>query len=136
MVVGDLPKPGDVIGVRYRIESLLGKGGMGAVFAAVNQATGRAVAIKWMLPSAARTKEAVARFLAEARATAKIEHPNVIQILDVGQDGDAPFLVMERLRGRSLAERLERGRLSPEETLAVLIPALRGIAEAHAEGII
>ena len=135
-MVGDLPKPGDVIGVRYRIESLLGKGGMGAVFAAVNQATGRAVAIKWMLPSAARSKEAVARFLAEARATAKIEHPNVIQILDVGQDGDAPFLVMERLRGRSLAERLERGRLSPEETLAVLIPALRGIAEAHAEGII
>ncbi len=136
MVDSELPKPGDVIGVRYRIESMLGQGGMGAVFAAVNQATGRAVAIKWMLPGAARSKESLARFLSEARATAKIEHPNVIQILDVGQDGDAPFLVMERLRGRSLAERLERGRLSPEETLSVLIPALRGIAEAHSEGII
>ncbi len=132
----ELPKPGDLIGVRYRIESMLGKGGMGAVFAAVNQATGRAVAIKWMLPGAARSQESLARFLAEARATAKIEHPNVIQILDVGQDNHAPFLVMERLRGRSLAERLAHGRLSTHETLSVLIPALRGIAEAHSEGII
>ncbi len=133
----ELPKPGDLIGVRYRIEKVLGQGGMGAVFAAVNQATGRAVAIKWMLPGAARSQESVARFLAEARATAKIEHPNVIQILDVGQDGAAPFLVMERLRGCSLADRLERhGRMTPAETLSVLIPACRGVAEAHTEGII
>jgi serine/threonine-protein kinase len=137
MVESELPKPGDVVGVRYRIESVLGQGGMGAVFAAVNQATGRAVAIKWMLPGAARSQESLARFLAEARATAKIEHPNVIQILDVGQDGPCPFLVMERLRGRSLADRLEKhGRMTPEETLSVLIPACRGVAEAHAEGII
>ncbi|MEZ4336121.1 MAG: protein kinase [Sandaracinaceae bacterium] len=131
-----LPQPGDLIGVRYRIESLLGQGGMGAVYAAVNQATGRAVAIKWMLPGAARSKESLARFLAEARATAKIEHPNVIQILDVGQDGDAPFLVMERLRGESLADRLQRGALSVEETLDVMIDACKGVHEAHLEGII
>lgn len=137
MVQSELPKPGDVVGVRYRIESMLGEGGMGAVFAAVNQATGRAVAIKWMLPGVARSQEALARFLAEAQATAKIEHPNVIQILDVGQDGSCPFLVMERLRGRSLADRLEKqGRMTPQETLAVLIPACRGVAEAHSEGII
>ncbi|MCB9594176.1 MAG: protein kinase [Sandaracinaceae bacterium] len=131
-----LPQPGDLIGVRYRIESLLGQGGMGAVYAALNQATGRAVAIKWMLPGAARSKESLARFLAEARATAKIEHPNVIQILDVGQDGDAPFLVMERLRGESLADRLERGPLGVEETLDVMIDACKGVHEAHLEGII
>ncbi|MBX3274911.1 MAG: protein kinase [Sandaracinaceae bacterium] len=131
-----LPKPGDLIGVRYRIESLLGQGGMGAVYAAINQATGRAVAIKWMLPGAARSKESLARFLAEARATAKIEHPNVIQILDVGQDGEAPFLVMERLRGESLADRLQRGPLSVEETLDVMIDACKGVHEAHLEGII
>ncbi|HJL14254.1 MAG TPA: serine/threonine-protein kinase [Sandaracinaceae bacterium LLY-WYZ-13_1] len=137
MAQSELPKPGDLIGVRYRIESLLGQGGMGAVFAAVNQATGRAVAIKWMLPGAARSKESLARFLAEARATARIEHPNVIQILDVGQDGDAPFLVMERLRGESLAERLKRaGRMTPDEALRMLIPACKGLAEAHSEGII
>ncbi|MFK7989648.1 MAG: serine/threonine protein kinase [Sandaracinaceae bacterium] len=131
-----LPNPGDLIGVRYRIEELLGRGGMGAVFAAVNQATGRAVAIKWMLPGAARSQESLARFLSEARATAKIEHPNVIQILDVGQDGDAPFLVMERLRGESLAERLARGPLGMRQTLQEMIPACQGIAEAHSEGII
>ncbi len=132
----DLPQPGQRIG-RYRVEKLLGEGGMGAVFAATNDVTGRAVAIKWMLPAMARSAEAVARFLAEARATARIEHPNVIQVLDVGQDGPAPFLVMERLRGESLGERLERvGRLSVAETLEVMIPACRGIAEAHTEGII
>ena len=110
---------------------------MGAVFAATNDVTGRAVAIKWMLPAMARSAEAVARFLAEARATARIEHPNVIQVLDVGQDGPAPFLVMERLRGESLGERLERvGRLSVGETIEVMVHACRGIAEAHAEGII
>lgn len=136
-MAGDaLPKPGDLIGVRYRIESMLGQGGMGAVFAAVNQATGRSVAIKWMLPGAARSQESLARFLAEARATAKIEHPNVIQVLDVGQAGECPFLVMERLRGRSLGERLTRGRLSPHETLSVILPACRGVAEAHNEGIL
>ena len=132
----ELPKPGHQIG-RYAIEKLLGEGGMGAVFAATNQITGRAVALKWMLPAMARSDAHVARFLAEARATARIEHPNVIQIIDVGQDGPAPFLVMERLRGQSLGERLrEAGRLSVAETLRVMTPACRGIAEAHVEGII
>jgi hypothetical protein len=132
----DLPKPGDTIGVRYEIEHLLGQEGMGAVFAATNRATGRAVAIKWMLPSVARSREAVERFLVEARATARIEHPNVIGVLDVGQDGDAPFLVVERLRGESLGDRLARGRLGVRETLAVLVAACRGVAEAHGEGIV
>ena len=137
MAEEELPKPGDLVGVRYRIESMLGQGGMGAVFAAVNQATGRAVAIKWMLPGAARSQESLARFLSEARATAKIEHPNVIQILDVGQDGACPFLVMERLRGTSLADRLEKGgRLSVAETVSVILAACRGVAEAHNEGIL
>src|SRR5688572_291706 len=132
----ELPKEGDIIGVRYKIEKMLGQGGMGAVFAAVNQATGRAVAIKWMLPGAARSQESLARFLSEARATAKIEHPNVIQILDVGQDGACPFLVMERLRGSSLADRLQQGRLSVAETVSVILAACRGVAEAHNEGIL
>ncbi len=132
----ELPQPGSFIGGRYRIESLLGKGGMGAVFAAVNTATGRAVAIKWMLPKAADSAESLARFMAEARTTARIEHPNVIGVLDAGEDHGAPFLVMERLRGESLRQRLKRGRLGPDEALDVLIHACRGVAEAHAEGVI
>jgi serine/threonine-protein kinase len=131
----ELPAPGALIGGRYRIESMLGRGGMGAVFAAMNVATGRAVAIKWMLPRA-RSPESIARFLAEARATARIEHPNVISLLDAGEENGSPFLVMERLRGESLGERLKRGRLSPMEALDVAIAACRGVAAAHAEGIV
>jgi serine/threonine-protein kinase len=90
---------------------------MGAVFAGVNVVTGGAVAIKWLLPEAAAGPDAIARFIQEAQATARVEHPNVIGVLDAGQDGGAPFLVMERLRGSrcgSSARRLaERGPRSP-----------------------
>ncbi|MFT5354749.1 MAG: hypothetical protein ACI9KE_001957 [Polyangiales bacterium] len=136
-MMSDFPKAGDFVGGRYKVESLLGEGGMGAVFAAVNGATGRPVAIKWMRPQMAKSAEAIARFLAEARTTARIEHPNVIQILDVGQDGDAPFLVMERLRGESLGERLVREkRIAPAEAVDIIIAACNGVAEAHSEGIV
>jgi eukaryotic-like serine/threonine-protein kinase len=131
-----LPSLGSVIGGRYRIDDLLGQGGMGAVFAAVNLATGGAVAIKWLLPEAALSAEALERFVAEAHATSKIEHPNVISVLDAGQDGGSPFLVMERLRGESLQARIRRGPLTVVETLDVAIAACRGIAEAHNEGVL
>ncbi|HHH29300.1 MAG TPA: serine/threonine protein kinase [Polyangiaceae bacterium] len=132
-----LPKPGDVIADHYEIESLLGHGGMGAVYAAKHTRTGRAVAIKWMLPQAATSAEAVARFIAEAKVTARIEHPNVVHIYDFGESNGSPFLVMERLRGRSLREHLDTvGRLSPAEAVHLLVPAMRGVAEAHREGII
>ena len=132
-----LPQPGDVIAEHYEIEKLLGHGGMGAVFAAKQQRTGRAVAIKWMLPQAASSAEAVARFMAEAKVTARIEHPNVVHIYDFGEAHGSPFLVMERLRGRSLREHLDAvGRLSAAEAIHLLVPAMRGVAEAHREGII
>jgi len=132
-----LPQPGDVIAGHYRVDELLGHGGMGAVFAGKHTRTGRAVAIKWMLPQAAANSEAVARFIAEAKATAKIEHPNVVQIYDFGEADGSPFLVMERLRGRSLREHLDAvGRLTPAEAVHLLVPAMKGVAEAHREGII
>ncbi|HJL16910.1 MAG TPA: serine/threonine-protein kinase [Sandaracinaceae bacterium LLY-WYZ-13_1] len=132
-----LPQPGATIAEQYRIDELLGQGGMGAVFAGEHLRTGRAIAIKWMLPQAATNPEAVERFIAEARATARIEHPNVVHIYDFGQDLGSPFLVMERLRGESLRQRLDReGRLSPADAMRVLLPALRGVDEAHREGIV
>jgi serine/threonine-protein kinase len=132
-----LPQPGAVIGGQYRVDSLIGMGGMGAVFAGTHLRTGRAVAVKWMLPQAAASKEALQRFIAEAQATARIEHPNVVHIYDYGEDGGAPFLVMERLRGESLRARLERvGRLSAVDAVRLLLPAMRGVAEAHREGIV
>jgi serine/threonine-protein kinase len=134
--VVELPAPGSWIAGRYRVESLLGQGGMGAVFAATDTTTGRAVALKWLSPSTADSADAVLRFLAEARATAKIEHPNVVAVIDMGREGQAPFLVMERLRGESLGARLDRGRLDVVSALDIVIPACRGVAEAHREGVI
>jgi serine/threonine protein kinase len=132
-----LPVPGSMIGGRYRVEEALGQGGMGAIFAATNVATGRAVAIKLLLPQAALSPDALQRFLVEARATSRIEHPNVISVFDVGEEQGMPFLVMERLRGESLGARLERGgKLSLFEALDILIAACRGLAEAHREGVV
>lgn len=130
-----LPQAGQTLDGKYRIERLLGEGGMGAVFQGVNIATERPVAIKWLKPSLS-SREAVKRFLAEARITARIEHPNVIEILDMGQAGGAPYLVMELLRGESLAERIEEGPIPPAEAVEILIAATRGVAEAHREGVI
>jgi serine/threonine protein kinase len=131
----ELPRPGDVIAGRYRIESILGQGGMGAVFEASDAMSGRTVALKWLSPANVESADAVMRFMAEARAMAKIDHPNVISVIDVGREGQAPFLVLERLRGESLASRLRRGPLGVGEALEIVIAACRGLVEAHAEGV-
>jgi serine/threonine-protein kinase len=125
-----------VVADRYRIDSQLGAGGMGAVFAASNLLTGKRVALKWMLPAAARSPEIAERLLREAKAAARVSHPNIVDIYDVGSDGEAPFLVMELLSGEPLSARLERGRLSVEELPPLLLPALRGLAAAHRAGVI
>lgn len=110
---------------------------MGAVFRATHATSGRPVAIKWMLPGATADKSAIERFFAEARTMARIEHPNVVSVLDMGEDHGAPFLVMELLRGESLRQRLaRRGRLGVAEAVDTLLPAMRGVAEAHREGIV
>jgi serine/threonine protein kinase len=133
----DMPRPGDLIAARFRIEALLGEGGMGSVYAARDESTGRAVAVKFLARAIVTNAMAVSRFMEEARATSKIEHPNVIQVIDVGREGHQPFLVMERLRGESLRDRLTReGHLAPTDALDMLIPACRGVAEAHREGVI
>jgi serine/threonine protein kinase len=132
-----MPRQGDLIAGRYRVEAILGKGGMGAVYRAVHEGSGRPVAVKWMLPSATADESAIERFLAEARTMARIEHANVVQILDMGEERGAPFLVMELLRGESLRQRLaKRGRLGVAEAVDLLLPAMRGVAEAHREGIV
>jgi hypothetical protein len=132
-----LPQPGALIGGQYRIESRIGVGGMGAVFAATHVRTNRAVAVKWMLPQASTSADAIARFVVEAQATARIEHPNVVHVYDYGSDNGAPYLVMERLRGETLRARLDRlGRFSVDDAIRTLVPAMRGVAEAHREGIV
>jgi len=132
----DLPTIGDEIAGKYRVETVIGQGGMGAVYSARNMLTGKRVAIKWLLPEHAgsSTRE---RLLREARIACSIEHPNVVDIYDVGEHQGGLFLVMEYLRGQPLSDVLaERGRLDPEELIALLLPTMRGVHAAHQAGVI
>lgn len=131
-----MPKTGDLIADKYRIEQLIGVGGMGAVFSAIHQFTGKRVALKWMLPELARDADAVARFMREAHAAGRISHPNVVDVYDVGQHASSYFLVMEFLQGEPLTSALARRDLTPAEVLTLLLPAMRGVAAAHRQGVV
>ncbi|HET8934002.1 MAG TPA: protein kinase [Polyangiales bacterium] len=98
---GAPPWRGQIIGGKYRIEGLMGRGGMGAVFRATHVVTEKAVALKWMLHSGSED-QARRRFVREALAAGRIDHPNVVDVYDVGHEGDSTFLVMELLHGQTL----------------------------------
>src|SRR5687767_5110904 len=112
-----MPKAGEVIAGKYRIDNLIGEGGMGAVFAATHAVTGRRLAVKWLLPDIARNSDAVQRLFREAQAAGRIDHPNVVDVYDVGEHDGSPFLVMELLQGESLTRGLERGALKVPEII-------------------
>jgi len=136
MVVIGPGQPGLIAG-KYQIERLIGKGGMAEVFAAVNVRTGKRVALKRINPALAATDEARARFKREALAAGRINHPNVVTVFDVVEHQGATCLVMELLEGETLSQLLLRTKvLSPEVAITVLIPALRGVAAAHAHGVV
>jgi len=130
------PELGSVIADKYRVERLVARGGMGAVYAATHLVSGKRVALKWMLPSIGQIPGARERFIREACATARIDHPNVVDIYDVGDERGSVYLVMEYLHGETLSERLERERIPTQEAVALIIPALRGVAAAHSHGVI
>jgi serine/threonine-protein kinase len=126
---------GDTLG-RYRVVRALGAGAMGAVFEAVYDDIGRRVALKVLLPSLARREVARTRFFREARAAARVHHPGVVQVHDVDVEGEVVYFVMALLDGETLARRIERGPLTPAELVAVLSPALDGVAAAHEAGVV
>lgn len=134
--VNPSPEPGALIGNKYRIVHLLGAGGMGMVFQAEHQLTEKRVALKLLQPQYAARPEHVQRMLREAQASARIRHPNVVDVFDVGSHGDSLFLVMEYLEGETLTAKLARGLLPPQQVLALLLPAMRGVAACHAAGIV
>ena len=122
---------------RYSLVRLLGDGGMGAVYKAEDNVLRRFVAIKLLHPAAAANPAAVERFLREAQAAASIGHPNIIDILDFGEADGKPYLVMEYLRGRSLADVLQTdGPLDMKHACAVATHALAGLQAAHDRGIL
>lgn len=131
-----MPEPGQVIADRYRLGTILGTGAAGVVYEARHELIGRKVALKWLYPHFAANEVVAARFLREARAACTVDHPNVVEVYDAGRDRDSLFLVMERLYGEPLSDFLERGVARPQELVATLIPALRGVAAAHRKGVI
>jgi serine/threonine-protein kinase len=131
-------RPGDVLAGKYRIERVLGAGGMGVVAAAEHIELHERVALKLMLPEALENPEAVERFLREARAAVKIKGEHVAKVTDVGRlEGGEPYIVMEYLEGDDLSAVLaRRGTLPVEEAIEYVLQACEAIAEAHTLGII
>src|SRR5438128_3374368 len=121
---------------RYELGALLGHGGMGTVRDAVDRRLGRSVAVKILRADLAEQPRARRRFETEAHAAARLAHPNVVTVFDSGEDDGIPFLVMERLPGRTLADELTAGPLSPERARGVVREVLSALAAAHAAGII
>jgi serine/threonine-protein kinase len=129
---------GDLFDARFRVLSLLGRGGMGEVWSAVDELEGGRVAVKVLLEKAARKPDLVARFEREALIVASIESPYICRLLHSGRGPSGePYLVLEYLEGESLADRLKR---DPEYPCPELIPlidnVLEGLIEAHAKGVI
>jgi eukaryotic-like serine/threonine-protein kinase len=130
--------PGDVLAGKYRVERVLGVGGMGAVVLARHLDLDEPVAIKLLLPQYAPEGEPVERFLREARAAKKIRSPHVVQVHDVGRlENGAPFMVMEYLEGSDLAGYVEQhGPLPHTDAVGFVLQACEAIAAAHALGIV
>lgn len=128
-------RPGDSIGGRYRVLRHLGTGGMGQVFAAERLALGDEVAIKCISPDR-DTPKSRARFLREARAMARIRHPNVVQVFDFGEEAGLPCLVMELLQGPTLAEVLKHRRLTPAEAGHVFAQVCSAVEAGHRRGVV
>lgn len=129
---------GRIVGGRYAIDAVLGRGGMGVVYAGRHVTVGRAVAVKVLRSDLTRNAEALKRFEREAYAAAAIGHPNIVEVLDFGHsaEGDA-YLVMERLEGEDLASRLRRvGRLDVASAVSIARQVAEALGAAHAKGIV
>ncbi len=131
---------GELIDGRYQLNKLIASGGMASIYAGVDLRLDRPVAVKIMHEHLANDEEFVTRFIREAKATAALNHPNVVAIQDQGWNTggvQAVFIVMEYIEGFTLRDMLhERGRLSIDETLKVIVPVLNALNAAHQIGII
>jgi len=122
---------------KYEIQAEIGRGGMGAVYRGYDPDLERSVAVKVLAPHLVWEKEFVQRFLREARAAARLNHPHIVTIYDVGQQGERYYFVMEHLEGQTLTELIhQRGPLAPDEALALLRPLAAALDEAHRAGLV
>src|SRR5271163_4245719 len=136
---GRSSREGEVLAGKYRLDALLGAGGMGEVYRAENIGIGRGVAIKLLREEHGESSEVVMRFLREARAANIVRHPNVVDVLDIGQAEDGtPFIVQELLEGEDLGRYVHGrgGKIEAKEAIDLLLPAIDAVAYAHARGVL
>ena len=125
------------LGFQYELGRVLGRGGMGTVYFAREQALDREVAIKVLPPDVASTSDARERFLREARTAARLTHPNIVPLYTFGDTGSVLYYVMGFVDGESLEARLKRdGRVSPDDTQRILEELAGALAYAHEKGIV
>jgi beta-lactam-binding protein with PASTA domain/predicted Ser/Thr protein kinase len=131
------PLIGRLLDGRYRVEQRIAAGGMATVYRGVDTRLERSVALKVMHASLAADPEFTARFMREAKAVARLAHPNVVNVFDQGEDAGAVFLAMEYVPGLTLRDLLrERGALSPRTALDILEPVLAALGAAHRAGLV
>jgi serine/threonine protein kinase/Tol biopolymer transport system component len=121
---------------RYQVLDLLGAGGMGRVYRALDATLGREVAIKGLADAFRGDSTSLRRFEREARVLATLSHPNIAAIYGFEQLNGSPYLVLERIEGETLAQRLVRGPVPVDEALAIAVQIIAGLEEAHAKGVI
>jgi serine/threonine protein kinase len=128
---------GTVLSGRYRLESKLGSGGMSTVYLAEDETLQRQVAVKVLHAEISDQPDQIERFRREARAVAKLSHPNVVSVIDAGEDLGHPYIVFEYIEGETLKQRIERlGRLPLDESAAYAIEVGRGLAAAHGRRLV
>src|SRR5918996_2323292 len=128
---------GTVLSGRYRLEAKLGSGGMSTVYLARDETLDRPVAVKVMHREMSEQEDQLQRFRQEARAVAKLTHPNVVAVIDAGEDGGHPYIVFEYVKGENLKQRIKRlGPLEPQEALAYAIEIARGLVVAHGRNMV
>src|SRR6478609_4691615 len=128
---------GTVLSGRYKLEAKLGSGGMSTVYLANDGTLDRDVAVKVMHREMSEQPDQLERFRQEARAVAKLSHPNVVAVIDAGEDGGHPYIVFEYVEGETLKQRIARvGALDVQEALAYTIEVARGLTVAHARQMV
>ncbi len=129
---------GDIVAGKYRVDRVLGAGGMGVVVAATHTELDQRVALKFVLPHMVQGQVSVERFIREARSTVKLTNEHITRVHDVGRlENGAPYIVMELLEGSDLSQLRKRmGRLSYPDAVEYVMQACEGLVEAHAVGIV
>src|SRR5690242_15185025 len=130
------PKLGTSVASRYRLDERLGAGGMGVVYKGEDTGTRRKVAVKFLHEAFAGTPDLVKRFEREVTAMSRLDHPNLVGIIDSGVEGGVPYLVMDFHSGKPLADLVERGALVPARAVALTRQILDGVGAAHARGVV